>query len=156
MMVWVARVVQFGVLLGLYRLLVGSDEPAEWVVGVVVAAVGVGGSSVVSRQLPPWRLPVGRLVRLVGVIPRLLVESVRVSVSAVAREMPVGSFAVVPIDPGGDDGESSARRGLVIAGVSLAPNRLAVTLDRERGALLVHQLLPDSKSIGESDREWPI
>ena len=151
-----ARLVQFLVLVGIYGLLTTPDDPVEWIAGAIAAAVATAGSHVVSAQLPPWRLDLGGLARVASRLPRMIIESVQVSLSALSSHIPEGTFQVVPIDPGGDDARSVGRRGLVVAGASLAPNSLVVTLDRDHGAMLVHRLLPGADSKASSDREWPL
>ncbi len=57
-------------------------------------------------------------------------------------------------NPGNDQAESKARRALVTAAVSLAPNTFVVGIDRENHRLLVHELVP---AKGEpQDKDWPL
>ncbi|MBO0833760.1 MAG: Na+/H+ antiporter subunit E [Actinobacteria bacterium] len=58
-------------------------------------------------------------------------------------EAPRSAFVEVPVRSGPRTGEGATRRALLIAGRSLAPNRLALGLDAERNVLVVHQLVAD-------------
>ena len=62
----------------------------------------------------------------------------------------------VPFAPGGADPRSAARRALVLAGVTVAPNTLAIRIDSRRSLLQVHRLVPQPHPPGGGDREWPI
>jgi hypothetical protein len=72
------------------------------------------------------------------------------------REEVDGAFRVIHFDAGGDDAHSVARRALVVAGVSLPPNSFVVSIDAERGRLLIHNLVPPAHSPGGPDEEWPL
>jgi multisubunit Na+/H+ antiporter MnhE subunit len=60
---------------------------------------------------------------------------------AVLGRRVAGRFHVVPLDPGGEDPGSAARRGLLTVGHSLAPNTVVLGIDREQGLVLVHHLV---------------
>jgi multisubunit Na+/H+ antiporter MnhE subunit len=53
-----------------------------------------------------------------------------------------GGLRTVRFDPGGDDARSAARRALAVALVSFAPNSIVVHIDRERGVMIYHQIIP--------------
>lgn len=89
---WTTRAAGFIALLGFHRLLVGTDEPAEWGVGAIAAT----RAGTAAAQLSAWRFPAG------GV--------------ALMRPLPAGAFAVISIDPGEDGAQSSGRRSFVVAG----------------------------------------
>ena len=150
---WAGRVAGLVALIGLYRLLVGSDDPLEWAAAAIAAMPAMAGVVAVSGRLSPATIRPAWALNFPGLIPRMFAEAVRVALSALRVERPAGTFDVVPVDPGGD-AASTGRRGLVIARASLAPNSLVVTLDRANRAMLVHRLLPDRASSG--DREWPL
>ncbi len=74
--------------------------------------------------------------------------------AATGQTRPIGVLTELPFSPGGQDPESAARRALVVAGVSTAPNTIALGIDSERETLLVHQL---SRQLPEPpNRCWPI
>lgn len=60
----------------------------------------------------------------------------------VRGEAPRSAFLEVPVRFGQHTNEGAARRALLVAGRSLAPNRLALGLDAQRNVLVVHQLVP--------------
>jgi len=64
-------------------------------------------------------------------------------------EVPRSAFLEVPVQFGQQTNEGAARRALLIAGRSLAPNRLALGLDAQRNVLVVHRLVPDRE--GETE-----
>ena len=148
------------VFLPLYLLLAGGLDWQELVAGVVlsgVAALAVTATRRAGRLhfQPRWRwfyhfrrLP-GRVLTDCGIVAAALARALR-------REKIEGSFRSIPFDPGGDDAESAARRALVMAGACLAPNTYVVAVDRQRGHLLVHQLVPSAEPPGRGDREWPL
>jgi multisubunit Na+/H+ antiporter MnhE subunit len=75
----------------------------------------------------------------------LVVDSARVTwalIATLARRRPVeGRFRAVRYRATGMSGEDAARRVLTEWGASLGPNRYVVGVDRERGLLLVHELV---------------
>ena len=152
---WIGRVGGFFALAGLYRLLVGPDDPVDWMAGVVASALAMAGVAAVSGQLPASTIRPAWAFKILRLVPRIFAEAARVAWSALAIDMPAGTFEIVPVDPGGDDAESTGRRGLVIAGASLAPNGVVVTLDRDHRAMLVHRLLKTRSRQGSNDPEWP-
>jgi hypothetical protein len=94
-----------------------------------------------------WRLP-GKVLRDLGLLVAELGRSL------LQRRHTTGAFKQVPFDPGQDDPQSAARRALVLAGISLPPNTVAVAVERQKHAVLVHQLV--SRSETPTDREWPV
>ena len=57
-----------------------------------------------------------------------------------------GVFRVVPFPSEADDDRSAARRALVTALVSVAPNTVVVGVEGAEGEMLVHQLVPEPGS----------
>lgn len=151
----------WAVLFGFYLLLAAKQAVAEAVAGVAIAALGAaaatstaGAGKLRFRARLPWlaqvaRLP-GRILADCGIVAVALWRRL------VGRHVVSGEFRIVPFDPGGDDAESAARRALVTLGVTLAPNTYVVAVDRERGVLLLHQLVPSAQPPGGGDREWPL
>lgn len=58
-------------------------------------------------------------------------------------EAPRSAFLEVPVRFGQRTNEGAARRALLVAGRSLAPNSLALGLDAQRNVLVVHQLVAE-------------
>lgn len=148
-------------LFGLYLLFVAKLTAAEALVGSVAAALAATGTMATARAADLHFRPRIRWLRLLLRLPwRVLADCGIVGMALwrqiVQRQNVDGAFRIVPFDSGGDDAVSTARRALVTAGVSLAPNTYVVAVDRQRGVLLVHQLVPSSEPPGGGDREWPL
>lgn len=75
---------------------------------------------------------------------------------AIYRKPIQGKLWSIPFDAGGDDIVSASRRALVLGMVSLTPNTLSIVIKREKGVLLLHQLVDTGKNPGEGDWKWPI
>jgi hypothetical protein len=80
----------------------------------------------------PWRA-----VRESGVVVRALLW--HLSGRAVVR----GSFRVVPVALPEDPHEQAAKRALLTAGESFAPNAYVLTIDNRRGVMLIHELVSE-------------
>ena len=145
-----------------YWLLVGKPTLPEMITGSLAAAVATVAVMAVRAQSKQrfqaeleW---VGLARRLPG---RVLADCAVVAAALwrrlVRRERRGGILREILFDVGGDDdARALARRALVITNLSLAPNTYVVALDKEKGMLLVHQLVPSREPPGRSDREWPL
>ena len=130
-----------------------AGAAAAAIATLAVLAVRVSGP-VLSTPSPGW------LARFMSLPVQVISDSI-VVMNAIGRRLllrqPVdGVFRAVPFDPGGDDPRSAARRALVIAGISAAPNSVVVDVDRAGGTVLLHQLIPTLEPPGGGDREWPL
>lgn len=119
---------------------------AELLAGAAAAALGAFVAELACRQagvrfhmrarwlLPALRLP-GEVVRdtliVFGALARLLVRG----------EQPDSGFREVPVRPGGDSPTEVTRRVLLVGGRSVAPNTFVAGIDRDRGVMIVHQLV---------------
>jgi multisubunit Na+/H+ antiporter MnhE subunit len=56
-------------------------------------------------------------------------------------EQPDSGFREVPVRIGDDSPEGVSRRVLLVGGRSVAPNTFVAGIDRDRGTMLVHQLV---------------
>jgi hypothetical protein len=66
----------------------------------------------------------------------------RVLVRHITRRAPVrGRFRAVPVALPPDPREQAAKRALLTAGESFAPNAFVVTIDNRRGLMLIHELV---------------
>jgi multisubunit Na+/H+ antiporter MnhE subunit len=132
---------------GLWLLLAGSVHPQELVaallVGVAVAVVGVLVRSVVDH----------RPVRLAAYLPTLgrqylgaLRDSWTLTLALLRRpvgRVPSGRVRSVPFEFGEPTADAVGRRVLATLGTSLQPNTYVLGFDRDRGVILVHELVPD-------------
>lgn len=124
-----------------------SVDLAELLAGAGAAAIATSVTELVQHQSQThlrlradWLAPAATL-------PRQLVRDMRVLLVVLWRrlakgEQPPSRFALVPVDPGGDRPEGAVRRALLTAGLSVTPNTFVLDVDRQRRALVVHQLVP--------------
>jgi multisubunit Na+/H+ antiporter MnhE subunit len=148
-------------LLVFYLLLAVSLTVAEVVVGAMAAALSATVAVITIKVGSLYYRPQLRWLRPLSRLPwRVLTDSVLLCAALWRRvaeqRMVEGSFHTIRFDPGGDDCVSRARRALVIASISMAPNTIVVHMDQERGIILVHQLVPTSTPPGGVDKEWPL
>lgn len=153
MRVWLSAWV---VLFALWLVLVGSAEVAECLGGVVAAAIGATGLVVVqTRDKTTMAIRPGWLWLLARRVPRqALIDCARVLgvLLDLARGQRVeGRMRALPFNVGTDAPLDAGRRALVVFGVSLAPNAVAVRFQDD--ALILHQLVPSSLP---NDSEWPL
>lgn len=124
-----------------------SVDLAELLAGAGAAAIATSLTELVQHQsrthlglranwLAAAAMLPGQVVRDTGVLLGVLWR-------AVARgEQPPSRFALVPVDPGDDSAEGALKRALLSAGLSVAPNTFVLDVDRQRRAMVVHQLVP--------------
>ena len=141
----------------LYEVLAGSPGWPELVAGglasmaATIAVLASGSGEHLGRMRWGWwwllirRLPI-----------EVIADTTRVLAAAVHRSRPSGRFRTVAFESGGDDTVSASRRALVILGASIAPDAYVVAIDREKEAMLTHELVAKEPSSGQSDPRWPI
>lgn len=136
----------FVLLLGLWMLYTSDPKPAQLYVGLGVAILGVIGSAIIRGSgfarfhtrsqwlllalLEPWYVAVGS-VRLAKNLIRALLGKPSLS-----------RFHALPMNLGGDDPLSEARRMLLIAYLTIPPDSIAIGIDRENQELLLHEIEP--------------
>lgn len=141
----------WAVLFGIWIVLVDSLEHPEYVAGpvaaVLAAMVALGlrvYGGVRFRPRLGWLqllAPVpGGVLRDCGVL--LLVLWRRVAL----RQHPPAAFRAVHFPAVADDPESAAWRAFVTIVTSTTPNTFVVGVDKSRGTILVHQLVPDDSA----------
>jgi len=64
---------------------------------------------------------------------------------------PASAFRALPFAAGGDDARASARRALVEAALSAAPNTVVIGIDRDEDLILLHQLVPPPRGEALDD-----
>lgn len=121
-------------LTALYVALVDTRRLQELVAAAVVGALGATASLIVRHEMPlglrPRPATVLRELRSALDWPRDLVL-----LTAALIRRPRGRTVEVPFD--GDATEGA----LAVAGRSLAPNRVVIDVDTERGVLTYHELV---------------
>jgi multisubunit Na+/H+ antiporter MnhE subunit len=137
----------------LWVLVTSTFQGAELVAGAIASVLSaVAVEAVRERERFVFR-PRLRWVRRAFVIPARVVADTWLLTVALVRHVSGskrvrGAFVAVPFrhgEPG--DPEDSARRALVVAGLSVAPNSVVVGVDDERDEVLVHQLVPDAAGL---------
>ncbi|MFC4453880.1 Na+/H+ antiporter subunit E [Deinococcus sonorensis] len=140
---WIA---ELAVLFGVWLLFVSKLERAESLIGLVAAGLAALMTAVVrgtdlARFCPPvrtllqlWRVPLAVVSDTFTVFRALFA-------TLLGKPLP-GRISSVRFDPGGDDARSAARRALAVGALTTAPNSIVIEIDRQRGLLMVHELVP--------------
>ena len=134
----------------LWLAFVDTLAGAEVAVGLVAAAIAATAADLVrSQNLVRFRLD-PRWLRGLSQLPWQTLRDCWLLTVALWRHCtghPVrGVFRVVPFPIDAYDARSAARRALVTALVSVAPNTVVVGVEGSEGELLVHQLVPEPGS----------
>lgn len=143
-------------LAGGYFLFAGTVSGEEAVV-LLPAVICAGGVAVLVARVAGRRFAF-RLawLRVLARLPRVIVADTilvgRALWQAVWRGH-AGVLARQPFDHGGDNAADAARRGLVVLGVSFAPNGYVVRVPRTGEFVLVHRLVDGA---AKPDAAWPI
>lgn len=123
--------------------------PEIWV-GLAVAALATA-LALMERHYSPSRFrPRARWALLLKRVPGEVLRDSGVLAVALWRRLARGertrsAFRIVPFSRvGDDDPEPVTWRAFVTAATSITPNTYVIGVDRERQAVLVHQLVPDS------------
>ena len=144
---WIAWYVPLVIL---WLAFVDTLDPAEVTLGLVAAAVAATAAELVrSQELVRFRLD-PRWLRDVHRLPWQVLHDCRLLSVGLWRHCtgrPLrGTFRVVPFPGEADDARSAARRAVVTALVSVAPNTVVVGIEGGEGEMLVHQLVPEPGS----------
>ena len=129
---------------------------------IAAGVFAICGAAVVMAAATKWgggvRLPPHYLVRLLPILPRIAIDSVRVSVAilgAAVRGRPLrGRTFTVPFEYGNpDDPVETGRRSLVTYGICVTPNTVLLKMDRDTGTAVMHELV---RSNPGDDPRWPV
>jgi hypothetical protein len=136
----------FAVLNALWLVFIAAWIPAEEVLGLVASAIAATAAEAVREQgLARFRIRARWLLHLRGLPWRAVVESLqvlRILARHVLRRAPAqGRFRVVPVALPKDPREQAAKRALVTAAGSFAPNAYVLTIDTREGVMLTHELI---------------
>jgi multisubunit Na+/H+ antiporter MnhE subunit len=137
---WWALLMAFWIILDysirLDELLAGAGAAA---LGATLAELSLSQAGIRFRVRPRWLL---QALRLPGEVVRDTVIVFGALARRVARgEEPASGFRELPIRFGDDSPEGVSRRVLMVGAGSLAPNTFVLGIDRERQAMIVHQLV---------------
>jgi multisubunit Na+/H+ antiporter MnhE subunit len=137
----------------LWILVTSTFRGAELVLGAVASVLTAAAVEAVREREPFLFRPRLRWVRRALHLPIRVVSETWMLVVVLLRHATGarrvrGAFVAVRVRNGSpDDPEDAARRALLVAGLSVAPNTVVVGLDAERGELLAHQLVPDVSGL---------
>lgn len=142
--------------MSLWIVLDYSLDVAELSVGAGVAAVGAFAAELVGYQTNShFRLRIRWLPPLLR-LPRQVISDTIIVFVALWRlltrgEQPASGFSEVPEtwgdkspgdkSPGNESPEGASRRVLLLGATSVAPNTVALGVDRERDLIVVHHLV---------------
>jgi hypothetical protein len=138
----------FAVLNLLWLVFISAWVLEEEILGLFAAALAATAAEAVREQgLAGFRLRMRWLWRA-RVLPWRVVRESRVVLTALARQATNrtavrGRFRVVPVALPDDPHEQAAKRALLTAGESFAPNAYVITIDNREGLMLTHELASD-------------
>jgi multisubunit Na+/H+ antiporter MnhE subunit len=117
----------------------------EAILGLFASAVAATAAEAVREQGLAGFRPRLRWLWQLRVLPWRALRETALVLAALARIVtgrgPVrGRFRVVPVSLPADPDEQAAKRALLTAGASFAPNAYVVTIDNREGLMLVHEL----------------
>jgi multisubunit Na+/H+ antiporter MnhE subunit len=149
-----AWLIWWALLMALWIIADDSVAADELLAGAGAAALAALLAEVVGHQAAtrPWlrRAWLGPALRLpVDVARDTGVVFIALWHRLAHGEVPRSAFLELPAQFGPQTNQGAARRALLVAGRSLAPNRLALGLDAQRNVLVVHQLVADRE--GETE-----
>lgn len=140
-------------LFGLYLLLTGQASTDELVAAALCAlaatALSVTIPLVAQRHFAFRGVPWLRLIA--GTLGSLMADLVRVARRLARPRIPPGRIERWAFDTGTAEPSDTARRGLVTAAASVAPNTYIVAVLPGRRELLVHRLVTTKPP---QDRTW--
>jgi multisubunit Na+/H+ antiporter MnhE subunit len=137
----------FAVLNLIWLWLISAFVVSETILGIVASALAATAATAVREQaLISFRPRLRWLAAAVQLPYRSLIESALV-LAALGRQLSGrgrmrGRFRTVEVALPDDPAEAAAKRALLIAGESFAPNAYVLGVDQYRGLMLVHELVP--------------
>jgi hypothetical protein len=154
------------VFFGVYLLLTQDGSLPELAAGGAaagLAAVLLEGLRLINAQ--PFRVRASWLARLLRQVPlAVLSDCVRLIrflgtylVTDQRERLAAGQIISRPFDPEHEEnpGEAWTRQALVVLGICLPPNSIAIIFEPSPDRLLVHELIPSGQAQGHQDPEWP-
>jgi multisubunit Na+/H+ antiporter MnhE subunit len=136
----------FAVLNVLWLVFISAWVVEEEILGLVASAIAATAAEVVREQGLVGFRPRARWLWQVRLLPaRSVRESVGV-LGALARQLAGrgavrGRFRLVEVTLPDDRDEAAAKRALLTAGESFAPNAYVIAIDQQENLMLVHELV---------------
>jgi len=142
----VAWLVWWVLLMSLWVIVDDSIAVDEFLAGAGAAALAAFLAELVTYQAGTrFRMRAEWLVRALRLPGEIAGDTVTVFAALGRRllrgEQPPSGFREIPARFGGTSDEDVTRRLLLIGGRSVAPNTFVLGIDRERGVMVVHQLV---------------
>lgn len=147
----VGRLAWFAVLNLLWLVFISAWVLEEAILGLFAAAVAATAAEAVREQGVAGFRPRARWLWQARVLPWRALRESGLVLAALARQVAgrgsvEGRFTLVAVSLPEDKHEQAAKRALLTAGESFAPNAYIVTIDTRRGVMLKHELLPEDSS----------
>jgi multisubunit Na+/H+ antiporter MnhE subunit len=136
----------FAALNVLWLVFISAWVWAEEVLGVVASAVAATAAEAVREQGLAGFRPRVRWLWHLRVLPWRVVRETALVLAALGRLLSGrgavrGRFRVVPVALPDDPHEQAAKRALLTAGESFAPNAYVLAIDNRNGLMLIHELV---------------
>jgi hypothetical protein len=138
----------FAVLNVLWLVLISAWVLEEEILGVFAAAVAATAAEAVREQGLAGFRPRARWLWRARVLPWRAVRESRLVLADLARRLTgraavTGRFRVVPVALPGEPRERAAKRALLTAGESFAPNAYVLAIDDRKELMLIHELVSE-------------
>jgi hypothetical protein len=141
----------------IYLAFAGKTSPGEIAVAVCGGLFAAALGTALARVGRSYGERIADIVRLApGIILSIIRDAGRLTLAFAGLALGRPLHGVVdqrPFDPGPGDADGRSRRGVVVAGVAMAPNSVVLGIRHETRRLLVHELLPER---AQRDPQWPL
>ncbi len=140
-------------LMSFWVILDDSVELDELLAGAGAAALGAFVAELAAYQAASQvRMRIDWVIPALG-LPRPIARDTGLLFIALWKRLahgqqPRSGFREEAVRFGPDTVEGRTRRSLLIAGLSMAPNRFVVGLDSDRDVMVVHELVPTDQEAG--------
>ena len=129
---------------------------AELAAAAVCALAGAVFAVVLRGSERDYRVPLRGLIawlpRVLAAVPRDVISLTQAYLRALTGRAAEGHETLRDFEPGPRTAAGRGRRGLVIWGLSIAPNAFVTVVDYAHDKLVLHELLPAQP---HGDRKWP-
>lgn len=129
---------------------------AELAAAAVCALAGAAFAVVLQAGERDYRVPLCGLItwlpRALVAVPRDVIRLTRAYLRALTGRAVEGRETFQDFEPGPRTAAGRGRRGLVIWGLSIAPNAFVTAVDYAHDKLVLHEVLPAQP---HGDRKWP-
>lgn len=137
---------EYGYLVLLWMLFVSMAKRGELYAGLAIALIGTAADWVVKAQDFAKFRPNFSQLALVTWEPWYALTGTAAILKALWQKLAgkpsEAQFKAVPMDAGGDDAESAARRALIVAYTTISPNTIVIGIDRDKKKMLLHEISP--------------